>query len=290
MTTETLIQKVREEVGELDERSRELLATAMKIIQSNDGGEKASAGANTFLSRNVSLEDYRLLPRPERRRYQSEAEMLNQRWIEERFQALEANWIMVIDGRIVKHGASLEDYPGDDEMRELRQQAGKIPFVFFSKFLLAIEEASLPWHKTTVPGDFYPTLSIVLSHSNNRSAVEADWDTGTIGCYGDLAHLINKGLVAIDPDDVEHEAHHLSQAYAYFTKEVLIEMVDTMGKSRRGRTGVICVDDWQRSPFVNINPHRTFLLGRKLLLNLRPRVTLDFDARQSEVEFKQQAS
>ncbi|MEK7726975.1 MAG: hypothetical protein AAB354_01115 [candidate division KSB1 bacterium] len=218
-----MIQKVREEIGELDERSRQLLATAMKIIQSNGGENKPSANEEFFLSRNLSLEDYRSLARPERRRYQSAAEAQNQRWIDEHFQALGANWIMVIDGRIVKYGASLEDYPGDDEMRELREKAGKIPFVFFSKILLAIEETAAPWHKTTAPGDFYPTLAISLSSSNNRSAV-------------------------------------------------------------------ICVDNWQRSSFVNINPRRTFLLGRRLLLNLRPRVMLDFDARQSEVQFKEQTS
>lgn len=146
MTTETLIQKVRDEVGELDERSRQLLATALKIIQSNGDEDKPGANTESFLGHNISLKDYRSLPRPERRRYQSEAEALNQQWLEKRFRTLGANWLMVVDGKVVKHGASLDDYPGDEEMRELRQNAGKIPFVFFSKYLLAIEEAPSAWN------------------------------------------------------------------------------------------------------------------------------------------------
>lgn len=288
MTTEILIQKVRDEVGELDERSQQLLATALKIIQSNGDDDKPSAEAETFLSQNLSIENYRLLPRPERRRYQSEAEVLNQKWIEKRFQTLDANWIMVIDGQTVKHGASLDDYPGDDEMRELRQNVGKIPFVFFSKYLLAIEEAPTPWHATNEKGDFYPTLAITLSHASKISSAEADLDTGAIASYTDLERLINDGIVILDPDDVEHEASHLSRAYAYFTKEVFAEVHDARGNSLKRRTTIICVENWRRSPFVTINPRRTFLLGRRLLLNLRPRVTLDFDARQSEVEFKEQ--
>jgi len=47
------------------------------------------------------------------------------------------------------------------------------------------------------------------------------------------------------------------------------------------------VADWHNSPFTAINPNRTFLLGRSGLLNLRPRVILDFDARLTEVEFKE---
>ena len=290
MTTETLIQKVRDEVGELDERSRQLLATALKIIQSNGGEDKPNADAETFLSHNLRLEDYRSLPRPGRRLYQSEAERLNQQWINKRFQTLGANWIMVIDGEVVKHGASLDDYPGDEEMRELRQNAGKIPFVFFSKYLLAIEEAPTPWHATNEKGDFYPTLAITLSHADKTSSTEADLDTGAIASYTDLERLINDGIVMLDTDDVEHEANHLSRAYAYFTKEVFAEIHDARGSSRKRRTAIICVENWRQSPFITINPRRTFLLGRKLLLNLGPRVTLDFDARQSEVEFKEQIS
>lgn len=172
MTTETLIQKVRKEVGELDERSRQLLATAMKIIQNDANGGASPSAHETFLGCNASLDEYRAFSRPERRRYQSEAEALNQKWLDERFQALGANWIMVIDGRIIKHGTSLGDYPREAEIRELQEKTGKCPFVFFSKFLLAIEEVHTPWLTTNKTNGHYPTHAAGLRLAPKRGAIQ----------------------------------------------------------------------------------------------------------------------
>jgi hypothetical protein len=37
------------------------------------------------------------------------------------------------------------------------------------------------------------------------------------------------------------------------------------------------------SPFVKINPNRVALVGRDLVLALKPKVLLDFDQRQTEI-------
>jgi hypothetical protein len=111
-------------------------------------------------------------------------------------------------------------------------------------------------------------------------------DTGAFECYGDLEILTGNGVVNLDADDLEHYSSHLSQSFAYFTKEVLIELSDASETSRQCRTTMICVDNWRDSPFVAINPARSMLVGRRVLLNLRPRVILDFDDRSTEVEFK----
>jgi len=37
------------------------------------------------------------------------------------------------------------------------------------------------------------------------------------------------------------------------------------------------------SPFVDIHPNRTALIGRDILLELKPKVLLDFETRQTEI-------
>jgi hypothetical protein len=146
MTTETLIQKVREKRGSLNSENEQILAMAMQILHDAENTSLPSAAKKSFISRNMSMEEYRALPRPERRRYQSAAEVLNRRWIENQFKALGANWIMVIDGQVAKHGKNLGDYPAEAEIREFQKKTGKCPFIFFSNFLLAIEESPIEKH------------------------------------------------------------------------------------------------------------------------------------------------
>lgn len=287
MTTETLIQKVREKRGSLNSENEQILAMAMQILQDAENTSLPSAAEKSFISRNISMEEYRALPRSERRRYQSDAEALNRHWIENQFKALGANWIMVIDGQVAKHGKNLGDYPAEAEIREFQKKTGKCPFIFFSNFLLAIEESPTSWHRTKETGDFYPALSIKISGHDNFFTTEADLDTGAYECYGDLELLSGNGIITLEPDDFEYNASHLSRPYIYFAKEVLIDLVDATGTSRQCRTTMICVEDWRNSPFIAINSDRTLLLGRRLLLNLRPRLSLDFDAHLTAVEFKQ---
>jgi len=46
---------------------------------------------------------------------------------------------------------------------------------------------------------------------------------------------------------------------------------------------IYCVLNWRMSPFVAINPNRTALIGRDIMFELKPRVLLDFDKRQTEI-------
>lgn len=183
MTAETIVKKVQKELGVLDERAEQFVATLKKVLQ--DAGEASvrQLSEESFVGRNISMEEYCALPRPARRNYQSEAEKLNRRWIEHQFKTLKANWIIVIDGQVVKHGASLGDYPSEEEIRELQQKTGKCPFVFFSEFMLAIEEHPTLWHHTKEPEDFYPALAVVISGHNNLFETEADLDSGAFECY-----------------------------------------------------------------------------------------------------------
>jgi hypothetical protein len=290
MTTENLIQKVREELGTLDKKSEQAVATAMKILHRTEASAPPEQTEEKFLSQNITLEEYVALPRPERRQYQDQAKKLNTIWIEDQLRKLSARWMMVIEGHVVLHGPTLDNYPEDDEFLNLCQTTGKYPFVFFSKRVFEIEEQSQAWHKTYEPNDLYPAVSISLSGYNHHLAIAADLDTGAMDCYSDLELLSANGIIKIQLQEFEDTSEHLSRPFTYFTKRIWLELIDDAGTHRKRRATVICVDDWQNSPFVSINANRTFLLGRSILLTLQPRLVLDFAAKCTEVQFSEMTS
>ena len=162
MTTETLIQKVREELGSLDAKGEQAVATAMKLLQSTGAASKPQPREERFISHNITLEEYKALSRDEKRRYHDDAEKLNWPWVENQLNSLNAKWIMIVDGQVVMHGESLKNFPGREELLTLCKRTGKYPFAFFSPRLFSIEEIPTAWHPTKEPGDAYPALTIVV--------------------------------------------------------------------------------------------------------------------------------
>jgi hypothetical protein len=290
MTTETLIDKVREELGTLDVPVEQAIAATVKIMQ---GGKTTRVPLSTeerFISQNITLEEYVALPSEHKHRYFGEAEELNQRWIENQLTKLGAKWIMVVDGQVVLHGATLDDYPEDEDFFALCEKTGKYPFVFFSPLVFAIEELPTVCNKTKQPGDAYPAVSITVSGNNKHFETMADLDPGVVDCYRPLELLITNDVVKVQLKDPLYASKHLSQPFLYRTKRLWLKLVDETGVNRQLRTTIICVDGWQNSPFTAINPTRTFLLGRGALLKLRPRLILDFAAKRTEVQFVEEAS
>lgn len=63
-----------------------------------------------------------------------------------------------------------------------------------------------------------------------------------------------------------------------------IRIRDLLGATRETNWPVACVRDWSQSPFVRINATRRALVGRGPLLELKPRICLDFGSRATEIE------
>jgi hypothetical protein len=286
MTTETVIEKVRAELGSLDARAEQAVLATFKVMQDAALVDMpVYSREEVFVGENITLEEYVALPREERRRYLDGAEPPNQAWIEKQLARLQASWIMVVDGRVVLHGATMQDYPEDEEFLLLCERTGKYPFIFFHPLVHAIEESASTWHETIQPKDAYPTLALSLLKNDNRLALTADLDIGSLNSFGDIDLLKKSGVIEILPHQSERDSRHLSRPYIYFPKRITVEVVDQNGQEQHVRATVFCVQDWQYSPFVIVNPARTFLVGRQILSALKPRLTLDFAAKQTEVQF-----
>lgn len=290
MTTEILIEKVREELGSLDVPVEQAIAATIKIMQSVKATPAPQPSEEKFISRNITLVEYAALPLEEKSRYHDEAEEINQRWVEAQLKKHSAKWIMVVDGRVVRHGTTMKNFPNHEEIIALCNSTGKYPFVFFSPRVFAIEELATSWHTTKEPNDSYPALSINLLGNNNHVETEADLDTGAIDCYAPLEMLQANGIVKIQSGDVVRFSKHLGQTFFYFALPVWLELAVATNATRQCVTTVFCVVDWRSSPFTAINPNRTFLLGREVLFELQPRLVLDFAAKRTEVQFVEAAS
>ncbi len=157
---------------------------------------------------------------------------------------------------------------------------GKQPFIFINDFLLAIEES---WHSTVYKNDFYPTVSIVLQTDSGSLAIDADFDTGATSSFADYDLLKSHHVVEPYENEYVEISRHLSETFGCVSRLIDVEVKLLSGEVLRRTLPVHCVEKWNKSPFVRINPHRTALAGRNIFLELQPSVTLDFANRRTTI-------
>ncbi|MGH7601155.1 MAG: hypothetical protein ACREOI_32765 [bacterium] len=284
-TQEAVLEKVRARVGTLDAKAEQAVAQAIAVLnESRQSEPPARPVEEKFVSANVSLAQYDAWSPEERFQYLNNAKKINAHWIKKYFQDLSAAWLMVIDGEVIAHGASIQHLPQEQEFEALCEKHGKYPFVFFNPRLFMIEEA-LAWHHTVEPDDAYPTVAVKLRGGRGVLDLVADLDTGAIDAYFNLDLLVKHGLLTPGTRDYEDESEHLGQSFRFIAKPLWLSVADKNGNSREAGFFAFCIKNWRHSPFVAINPNRTALVGRSVFFKIAPVILLDFAARQAEIEF-----
>jgi hypothetical protein len=285
ITQEAVLEKVRTRVGALDAKAEQAVAQAIAVINESRKSETAAQPmAEKFVSANVSLAQYDAWSPEERFQYLNNAKKINANWIKKHFQDLRAAWLMVIDGQVIAHGASIQQLPQEQGFDALCEKHGKYPFVFFNPRLFMIEEASA-WHNTVEPDDAYPTVSVKLQGVRAALDLVADFDTGAMDSYFDFDLRVRHGLLTQGPRDYEDESVHLGKNFRFITKPLWFSVEDKGGNSKKVGFFAFCIKNWHSTSFVAINPTRTALVGRSLFFKLAPVVHLDFANRQTEIEF-----
>jgi hypothetical protein len=166
-TQDVILEKVRKRLGTLDAKAEQAVAEAVAILNESRASETHPRSEDEkFLSANVSVVQYEAWSPEKRFQYQSNAQKINARWIENQLQKLNVEWVMVIDGHVVAHGASIQSLPRDQQFDMLCKKYGKYPFVFFNPSLFMIEEATTAWHATKDSSDAYPTVTVILRNGN----------------------------------------------------------------------------------------------------------------------------
>jgi len=313
-----LIEKVREAVASLPENWRDAVilihfegcsyreaAKVLKVTVSTvkyrvEQGEErlrnllrpyveealpASPRRPEFQGEHITLQEYEALPDEEKARYLESARERNVEWLERIFQTRRAAWLMVIDGQVRRSGHSLQDYPSPEEFFAICRQEGKYPFVFLHPAATAVEEASTPWHTTSLPGDRYPALTVHLVAGQAVASVDADLDTGAWEVYMDMDWLQANRVAQVPAGLPRWQGLHLGRTFTYTLLPISIEVVDEGGVRRWEQRPILGVWNWAQSPFVQINPARRALIGRGPFLRWGCILSLDFRKRITEVYF-----
>lgn len=130
-------------------------------LNKEHGKSKRQISATTKLryqGENPTFQEYATLSEDDQLNLWQIARENNKDWLAQTFAKLQAGWLVIIDGKVIKHGSSLGDFPEEEEILRIGEQSGKFPFVFLNDNLLAIEEGQSGWHATAEPIDFYPKI------------------------------------------------------------------------------------------------------------------------------------
>jgi hypothetical protein len=270
---QTLVKEIAEKVKGTDE----LTISAILEILAEHGCELPEhlKESRKFEGENPTLSEYEKLSIQQQCELQDAAAKWNDSWIRQKFAELNATWLFVIDGDVIAYGSDLSSYPEDDFIDSICQQTGKFPFVFIDERELMIEESTV-WHTTNRENDWYPTLELTISEKSASVDIIGDFDTGAIMIFADIEFLQTAQVVKLRRAQVVRSAFHFNRRYMYIPMRFTIALQDASGIIRESRQTINCVLNWQQSPFIQVNPNRTALIGREVLLEIKPKVLLDF--------------
>jgi hypothetical protein len=265
LTVDEILAEVEKRMGALDERTKQAVTLALQLAEQH--------GLPKWQGENPTWDEWQRMSEEERQATMDELEQRNRVWLEWMRQTLQAEWLLVVDGKIVRYGASWNEYPSDDALEALIQQLGKVPLLFAADPL--IEETA--WSPTCYPDDFYPTLSVTFQGlAGQRITLVADFDTGSRHTFADADLLQRQGIIALPLTTLWAVGWHLNRPFRYTPKSLIVILTAADGTQKMTSQTILCVRNWQQSPFVAVNPNRTALVGRSLCLATQVKITLDF--------------
>jgi hypothetical protein len=273
MTVDEILAEVEKRMGALDERTKQAVTLALQLAEQH--------GLPKWQGENPTWDEWQRMSEEERQAVMDELEQRNRVWLEWMRRTLQAEWLLVVDGKIVRYGASWNEYPSDDALEALIQQLGKVPLLFAADPL--IEETA--WSPTRYPDDFYPTLSVTFQGLAGQGiTLVADFDTGSRHTFADADLLQRQGVIHLLLTTLWAVGWHLNRPFRYTPKSLIVILTAADGTQKTASQTILCVRNWQQSPFVAVNPNRTALIGRSLCLATQAKILLDFARQVTSVQ------
>lgn len=240
----------------------------------------------------MSFDEFEKLTQSEQSELRWQAFSLNKPWIDDQLRKYQAEWILVMRGKVQRFSSTLDDVPTKSEIKKIGRVENYMPFLFIREPLIE-EGASVlgtqcQWAELA-DGDFYPSIGIAISPENddvlslesNGNWMVADLDTGSPIIVIRGTDIERSGIRLEDYE--ETWAVHLGIRYRYVTPKLQIAIQSESQGIKAGIFRPRAVYDWTTSPFVLINPNRTALAGRNLLLQLGLDILLKSQDRKTVV-------
>lgn len=126
MTKEEILVELEKRMGPLDEKTREAVTATVDLIEQAPSPPLSWMPEPKFQGENPPFAVAAQMSLEERTQALNELEQRNRDWLRQRCQEWSAGWLMVIDGQVILHGATLDNYPTDEELLSLSQSTGKL--------------------------------------------------------------------------------------------------------------------------------------------------------------------
>ena len=207
MTVDEILAELEKRMGALDERTKQAVTLALQLAEQQ--------GLPKWQGENPTWDEWQRMSEEERQAVMDELEQRNRVWLERMRQVLRAEWLLVVDGKVIRYGASWEEYPPDEELEALIQRLGKVPLLSAADPM--IEETA--WSPTRYPADFYPTLSVTFQGLTGQSVtMVADFDTGSRHTFADAELLQRQGVINLPPTTLWAVGWHLNRPFSLCSK------------------------------------------------------------------------
>jgi hypothetical protein len=294
MSHATMLENIKADLDRVDIESllsiREIIDQSLRKVSALTAGlaparaDRAAASRQQlkFVGENLLPEEYERLSLEERASLQWRLKQQNRDWLQKQFAKLDAAWLVVVDGKVIASGKTLENKPLSPQILKICQRTGKFPFIFVNEKFITIEESISPWQTTIHAREYYPTLPVKVGSASSFVKVIGDFDTGSSHTFFDYDFLAAQNIIRPELRDYPEIHIHLNQPFVYIDKLIRIALADS-GKIHYVDVRISCVQNWSSSPFIEINPNRIALIGRDILLKLKPKVLLDFKECQTEI-------
>ena len=150
MSDTTMLQDIKADLDRVDAESllsiREIIDQSFHKVTALAAGSKPTRAGQMIVSRrqlkfvgkNLLPEEYQRLSLDERGALQWRLKQMNHEWLQKKFSKLGVAWLVVVDGKIIASGKTLENKPLSPEIFKICRRTGKFPFIFVNDKFITI--------------------------------------------------------------------------------------------------------------------------------------------------------
>jgi hypothetical protein len=180
MTHELMLEDIKAELDYLDAAAlqsiREIINQAKRPLFDRAKARQSSEmplidieEPLPFVGENLTLEEHEQLPLKERAMLKRRLKEQNYQWLQAKFSALDAAWLVIVDGQVIASGKSLKDKPRQPQVLEICRQTGKFPFIFVNDKFITIEESIMACDQATRGLLSHAAVNIALDFQRCRN-------------------------------------------------------------------------------------------------------------------------
>ncbi len=190
-------------------------------------------------------------------------------------------WLIYCGDQILKASNVVSQFPSENEIENFGKEYNKIPFLFVAPPTIEEigENESISKERNQV-FDFYPTLPLTI-HCSDDDIIDfvGDFDTGSNNT------ICSSDIISVSRLNPILESSHLNNSYKYSVKLVKLILKNQKAKRITHNLPIYIVLNWEKSPFVQLNPNRVALIGRDILRNIEMKVVIDTVKKKTYFDF-----